>query len=590
MEEYAAVLAQALNQVACSCLPSTGTPLPCVQLSDLEFPPDPNWGDFAFPCFQWAHLWKKSGAPRSPQTVALEVVAALQKRGLLPTGLEAVAQAGYVNFTLQWGTLLRALLQNQEASSPLPTASPLKTWVFDYSSPNIAKPLNIYHLRPTVLGAALARMAQKRGYRVISINHLGDWGKQYGMLALALTRQNLSLDTPLSLEELVQLYIQIHREADQDPSLHDQARQAFLELEQKTNPMLTAFWKKCVAISWAAFEKSYQRLGVEFDYVWGESFYQEQLAPLLESLKAKGLLEESQGAQVVFVKSREGKDLPPCLLQKQDGASIYATRDLAAALYRYEQFQFDRMTYIVGAEQKLHFEQVFGVLRRLGLAWEAGCEHLSFGLYRFRDAKMSTRKGNFLTLEEVFDQVKEQVSQVLEKRERHAISEEEKKIVCEEIALGALLFQDLHTDPVKDVDFDLQKITSFEGETGPYLQYAHTRCASLLEKAKKAGIPLLDTLVTNGLTLDHPEERQLLRFLARFPLEIERGLQLRKPSVLAHFLVEVAQRFHRFYRECPILGADNSSLREERLLLVSLTQSTLAEGLRLLGIPRPQKM
>jgi arginyl-tRNA synthetase len=304
------------------------------------------------------------------------------------------------------------------------------------------------------------------------------------------------------------------------------------------------------------------------------------------------LLETSEGAQVVQVTDREGRELPPCIVEKSDGSSIYATRDLAAAIYRQETFQFDRMTYIVGAEQKLHFEQVFGVLRRMGYTWESRCEHVPFGLYRFKDAKMSTRKGNFVTLEEVLTMAEERVREILKGRELQSENPEE---IISKVALGALVFHDLHSDPVRDVEFDLDRVIDFEGETGPYLQYAHTRCTSLLEKAeaklKKLPDPKDPAILTKVTTVlgSNPHERALLSTLSRFEDSLERTLKHVKASHLAQYLVELTKAFGVFYRECHVL-TDDAEITQARVLLVQATQKTLHQGLTLLGIPLPSRM
>ena len=435
-------------------------------------------------------------------------------------------------------------------------------------------------------------MGRFRGYDVVSINHLGDWGKQYGMLVVAFKRFGISLESKLTMKELVDLYVRINAETANDPTIEEQAKLNFLKLEQG-DPEITAFWKKCVDVSITEFDRQYKRLGVHFDHIWGESYYKDQLAPLLAELRKKGLLVESEGAWVVPVTNAEGKELPPCILQKSDGATIYATRDLAAAIYRHEKFHFDRMTYIVGAEQKLHFEQVFAVLRKMGLDWASKCEHVPFGLYRFKDAKMSTRKGNFVTLEEVLELAKERVAHLMTERAKANDTPPASDDVTEAVAIGAVVFHDLHTDPVRDVEFDLERVVDFEGETGPYLQYAHTRCLSILRKARENGmapqgtLPLNDRLVAR---LGKTEELQLVKILGQLPIHLERTLTFAKASQLAHYLIDVTHAFGAFYRECKVLDDSDRELSQARLLLVDSTRVILARGLSLLGIPLPERM
>lgn len=547
---------------------------------DLEVPPDPTLGDLGYPCFKWA-----KGLRLAPPAIARQKAEAIAASGSLPSDLTVSAVGPYINFTLTPEAVTQSVLPEvlkEGYGSVAPNTR--GSWVLEFSSPNIAKPLNIYHLRPTALGAALDRVGRYRGYHVISINHLGDWGKQYGMLFVAVERYGNELPQNPTNEDLVKIYVKINKDAETDPTVETQAREAFAKLEQG-DPKITEFWQRCVDIGLKEFFRLYKRLNVHFDHVWGESFYKDQLAPMIADMRAKGVLIESEGAWVIPVTDRAGKDIPPCIVQKTDGATIYATRDLAAAIYRYEKFHFDRMTYIVGQEQKLHFEQVFGALRKLGYAWESKCEHVPFGLYRFKDAKMSTRKGNFVTLESVLEEAKSRVHEIMAARSAGGPGENEDEI-SEKIAIGAVVFHDLHTDPAKDVEFDLERVIDFEGETGPYLQYAHTRCVSIL---RKAAVDRPQWSNSAAAALTHPLELALVKRLAQFPMTLERMLETAKASHLAHYLVDVVHGFGVFYRECQVLG-QAPDVTAGRLLLIEATRKTLAQGLGLLGIPLPDKM
>lgn len=556
-----------------------------ISLEDLELPPDSKMGDFAFPCFKLAKAHRKA-----PAQVAADLCVQLKEKAALQGWVEVTTAGPYlnlrVNSEIALGALLGDLLNSKKPYGSLPENS-RGSWVLEYSSPNVAKPLNIYHLRPTALGACLDRVGRMRGYRVTSINHLGDWGKQYGMLAVAFAHFGKKVTDPLTMRDLVDLYVRINQEVEKHPELEDQAKEAFRKLESG-DPHVTEIWKKCVTLSIQEFERQYKDLGVHFDHIWGESFYKDQLTPLVESLKKSGLLVQSEGAWVVPVTDEDGKEMPPCILLKQDGATIYATRDVAAAQYRYQQFQFDRMTYIVGGEQKLHFKQLFAVLKKMNLPWASKCEHVPTGLYRFKDAKMSTRKGNFVTLEEVLEQAAVKAHELMKQRESRGepLSDEEMTSISKAVGMGAVVFHDLHTDPAKDVEFDLDRIVTFEGETGPYLQYAHTRCLSILRKAGKTGIEFKSDRVKH---LSHEAEIQLAKTLGRFPLHLERTLKFSKASQLAHYLIEVTKEFGTFYRECHVLS-ENMELTEARLMLVEATRVILAQGLKLLGIPLPERM
>jgi arginyl-tRNA synthetase len=580
-----------------------------VLTKDLETPPDRKMGDFAFPCFRLSKLLKKA-----PPVIAAELTAAVAP--LVTSAEFEVKQVGpYVNFTVKQKALVETVVKDILSSAnghfygELPKNSREK-WVFEYSSPNVAKPFQIYHLRTTIVGSALSKIARVRGYDVTTINHLGDWGTQYGKLAIALKKYANELPEKLTLADLVRVYIQIHKDIEADPSIEKAGQEAFRKLEEG-DPEMRAIWKKCVDISVSEFKKTYARFQVEFDHYWGESFYEAQLKPLMADLRARGILVQDQGAGVVFVKSRDGHEIPPCILEKSDGASIYASRDVAAAVYRFEKFHFKRMSYVVGKEQKLHFEQVFGVLRAMNLPWEAGCEHIATGLYRFKDAKMSTRKGNFITLDEVNEMCVEKALNLMRERDTGGVpadasgeamtnahlslSEADLKLIADQVAIGAIVFADLSTDPAKDLELDLDRVISFEGETGPYLQYAHTRCISILKRVGlersatgafhvKADFAKIEKLCSSEI------EMNLMRTLGKFPGTLEHALENRKPSHLATHLIDITRDFGNFYRECKVLHPDNADLTNARAALVESTRLVLGQGLDLLGIPKPEKM
>ena len=557
-----------------------------VQFEDLEIPSHPQWGDFSFPCFKLSKIYKKS-----PQEIAKALSSQLNRQ--ISSEFQIQSIGPYLNWKISpyflSSQILSAIFENsskEKGYGQLPPHSQ-QTWVLEYSSPNIAKPLNIYHLRSIAIGAALDRISRYRGHHVISINHLGDWGKQYGLLAIALIDANKNENDSLTITDLEELYVNISKRAQADQNIQKRAQEAFLKLEQG-DPLISNLWKKCVHLSIQEFQKIYQRLGVNFDYILGESHYQSHLMPLLEDLKKRNILIKSQGAWIVPVEDEKGNPLPPCLLQKSDGASLYATRDLAAALDRYKKFQFDQMNYIVGHEQKLHFQQIFGVLRKLNLPWANRCQHIPFGLYHFKDEKMSTRKGNAISLEKVLTGVKLKIQAKIKDRFPD-IKSEDLEETSEKIALGALIFQDLHTDPMKDVEFDLEKMTAFEGHTGPYLQYAHTRCLSLLKKAIQKGYQKPSYSPQWIPNFNQEAEILLIKNLGYFPIYLQRALHFHQPSQLCHYLIQLAKTFNTFYRNCPVLDADPSQT-QSRLLLIEGTRKILAQGLKLLGIPLPERM
>ena len=576
MQRYSAEITALLKETAARLASEQG--LLDTSLPDLELPPDSALGDFAFPCFTLSKAWRKA-----PPQIAEMIRAAIAEK--LPAHVSAKTVGPYLNFTIKADRLAMDLLGDILAGSGLGsygkfTGPSRGNWVLEFSSPNVAKPFQIYHLRPTILGATLDRIGRFRGYNVTSINHLGDWGTQYGKLAIAMERYATDFPADPTIDDLVGIYVRFHADAEKDPALEDQARAAFVKLE-KGDAAMTAIWKKCVDISMKEFNRIYGRIHVKFDHIWGESYYKEQLAPLLERLRKADLLVQSEGAWVVPVTDSAGKELPPCILEKSDGSTIYATRDVAAALYRFEKFKFDRMTYIVGGEQRLHFQQVFAVLKKMGEPWVDRCEHVPMGLYRFKDAKMSTRKGNFVTLENVLELAKERVVELMKARGE----EKPDADVTEKVAVGAVAFHDLFNDPARDVEFDIEKVVDFDGETGPYLQYAHTRCASIL---KKAGTPVAFNAALIE-QLQEPSELALIRTLGQFPLHLERTLEHSKASHLAHYMVEITKAFGLFYRECQVLGLA-PEVTQARLMLVEATRRVLAQGLGLLGVPLPERM
>jgi len=583
MERFARQAADALSQV----LPSP------VAASQIEVPPDTKLGDFAFPCFRLA---KDLG--KSPKDASIEIVRLLTEKGAVPKTLSVAAVGPYVNFTVAARDATAALLSDilkgdgNGEYGRLPPAT-RATWVIEFSSPNVAKPFMIYHFRPTGLGACLDRVGRYRGYKMISINHLGDWGTQFGKLYVAMKLYGADLPKDPGISDLVAIYVKLHAAIETNPALEDDARAAFKLLEKK-NPEVTAVWKKCIEISMKEFNSLYAKLDVKFDHVWGESFYEERLAPLLAQLKRDQVIVQSEGAWVANVTDEKGRELTPCILEKSDGSTIYATRDVAAAIYRYEKYQFDRMTYIVGGEQRLHFQQIFGVLRKMGKEWASLLEHVPTGLYRFKDARMSTRKGNFVTLEDVWTLVKERVAALMKERNAaEGATPAELAEIVDKVSIAAIVFHDLASDPGRDVDFDVERVADFEGETGPYLQYAHTRCLSILRKAAEQGTPLpaySEEAVERALAqLKKNEEIRLVKTLGQFPIHLERTLDHRKASQLANYLIDLVKAYGEFYRECHVLG-QAKELTEARLLLVEAARRILAQGLYMLGIPLPDRM
>jgi len=573
--------------------PADTSPLP------LEIPPDPKLGDFAFPTFRLAKMLKKA-----PPMISKDLTEKLAANPKLAEICTVVALGPYVNFTVKREVLLNEVLKALLLSGDKlaeKTMADKKTILMEFSSPNVAKPFNIYHLRSTMIGNCLYRVYNARGFNTVAINHLGDWGSQYGTLALAYERWGDDKELEArGIEYLVELYVRINKEMEGNPELVAKTREIFARLE-RGDAEIKKLWQKFVELSIKEFKSTYERLNVHFDHYWGESFYIDKVPALEKSLEEKGLLIESEGAQVVNL---EAYGMPPCIVRKSDGSTIYATRDLAAAVFRYEKFKFAKCVYVVGGEQKLHFAQVFKTLELMGYPWAKDCVHVGFGLYRFKDAKMSTRKGNFVTMEAVLDHAVERVEQIMTDKNA-AMNAEERHRAAEIIGSGAVVYNDLSTDRNTDVNFDLDRVCDFEGETGPYIQYAHTRCLGILRNAPAALLAGIDTAKLSDLAAPQPgfdrlfksaqskiaavEELELVRALARLPLVLDDVLVDYRPSILGSYLIDVTKVFNAFYRAHKVLVED-AELAQARLSLVLATQRTLLKGLTLLGMSAPERM
>jgi arginyl-tRNA synthetase len=541
-------------------------------LSELETPPDPELGDLAYPCFRLAKILRSA-----PAKIAAELAG---KIAPVPYFSRVEAHGPYLNFYCDRRLLtvetLSGIFAGKERYGRQDRGLG-RTVVIDFSAPNIAKPFGIGHLRSTVIGQALYRIYQALGFRCVGINHLGDWGTQFGKLIVAYLRwgdaQHLE-EKPI--EHLYDLYVRFHRAAETDAVLEEEARAWFLKLENG-DPEARKLWLQFRTLSLEEFKRVYTQLGVQFDYYQGESFFNEMLGDTVRQVEEQGLTKVSEGALIV---SLDEDGLPPCLLRKQDGATLYATRDLCAAIYRQRVFNFDRMLYVVGADQALHFQQLFAVLKKMGYQWAEKCVHIPFGLIRFKDGKMSTRQGTLIFLEDVLTRATELAAGIIAEK-NPGLPEKEK--VAGQVGIGAVIFADLGNDRVKDIEFEWEKVLDFSGETAPYIQYAHARICSILRKA-----PDWDGSY-DAAQLTCSEEQQLVSTLARFGQVIERAADTYKPSVIARYLIEVAKEFNKFYHQCPVLTADGSR-RASRLALAAATRQVLQNGLTLLGIAAPEEM
>lgn len=538
----------------------------------LELPPDQQLGDLAFPCFPLARELRKA-----PPAIAADLAARIS----LPVAVqEARPIGGYLNFFLTKSQLAEQVLQTVRATGGEFGNANLgagKNVVIDFSSPNIAKPFGVGHLPTTMIGNSISRLYQALGYNVIRVNHLGDWGTQFGALMVAYL--NWGENDPLledPVQKLYRLYVRFHQEEEQHPELRDQARAWFKKLEEG-DAEARRLWDLFCRTSLHTLQQLYQRLGVEFDYYTGESFYVDMLPATIERVRAAGITEVSDGALIVSL----GDDLAPCLLQKSDGATLYATRDLAALFYRHDHFQPDRLIYVVAMDQSLHFQQLKLVLQRMGLAWSDDVVHIPFGLVRLPEGKMSTRRGQMVLFEDLLQEATQRIDQIIAEKNPNLLGREQ---VAGDVALGAIIFNNLKNSRIKDIIFDWNEMLNFDGETGPYLQYTHARAASVLRKANSTGA-LGDDL--SGVT-DHSSQA-VLKLLSQFPEIIQRAAYGYEPSTVSRYVLDLAQAFNRFYHNCRILG-EAPAVEQSRLALVAATATVLKRGLQLLGLKTPEQM
>ncbi|MGO0106095.1 arginine--tRNA ligase [Streptococcus suis] len=536
----------------------------------LEKPKSSEMGDIAFPAFSLAKVERKA-----PQAIAADIVEKLDT-----TGFEKVVATGpYVNFFLDKAAIshqvLTDVITEKDQYGKLNIGQGRNVTI-DMSSPNIAKPFSVGHLRSTVIGDALANIHEKLGYKPIRINHLGDWGKQFGMLIVAykLWGDKAAVEAdPIS--ELLKLYVRINAEAEEKPELDDEARQWFKKLEDG-DPEAHKLWQWFRDESLVEFNRIYDKLGVTFDSYNGEAFYNDKMDEGIQILEEKGLLQESKGARIVDL---ESYNLPPALIMKTDGATLYITRDMATAMYRKRTYDFVKSIYVVGQEQINHFKQLKAVLKEMDFDWSDDMTHITFGLVTKDKKKLSTRKGNIILLEPTLD---EAISRALTQIEAKNPDLENKEEVAHAVGVGAVKFYDLKTDRDNGYDFDLEAMVSFEGETGPYVQYAYARIQSILRKANF--VPSAE----NDYKLADAESWDIIKHIQNFSNVVERAGDKFDPSLIAKYAINLAQAFNKYYAHTRIL--DESPERDSRLALAYATGLVLKEALRLLGVKAPEKM
>ncbi|WP_188999115.1 arginine--tRNA ligase [Paenibacillus nasutitermitis] len=547
----------------------------------LELPPDPLLADAAFPCYLLSRKWK-----RPPAVIAQELAELVHDPS---AGVRAEAKGPYLNLFFDpayWAAqLLDTILDPEYAKSSEGAGQRV---VIDLSSPNIAKPFGVGHLRSTMIGNALANLYRFSGYEVITVNHIGDWGTQFGKLLEAYARWGDEAALKREpIRESLRLYVRFHEEAELDKSLEDAARRWFWKLENGDEEA-GKLWNVFVTFSMEEFQRVYARLGVSMDYTLGESFYNDKMAAVVKQLTEQGLLEESDGAQVVRL-DEEG--MPPCLILKSDGTTIYPTRDLATALYRKREMRADRLLYVVGAEQKLHFRQVFSVLKRMGMEGAQHCEHIAFGLMKFGGRKMSTRRGQVIFLDEVLDEAVAKAEAIIAGKNPELTGRRE---IAEAVGIGAIVFGDLKHNRQLEVDFSLDEALRFEGETGPYLQYTAARACKLLDKGGMTMEEAAQAVKEGALRgqtgyLALPAAWTCLKTLAAYPQAVREAVRANEPSLAARFLLQAAKDFNRFYHQERIIS-DSPDETRAKLVLVAACAQVIRSGLGLLGLQSPRQI
>lgn len=558
-----------LDQIRAAISAETGLDEP-----KLERPRN-DMGDAAFPCFLLA---KERKAP--PPKVAAELAEALNAR---LEGIEAIATGPYLNFRIDRALLAEAVLTDvatQGAAYGHSDEGNGKTIVIDLSSPNIAKPMSVGHLRSTVIGAAIQRIHDALGYKTVGINHIGDWGSQFGKLVAAVNRYGDTVDLEGEpIQSLLKLYVRYHEEEENDPTLAEEAAAAFRELESGVDGPVRATWKKLTDLSLVEFDKIYSRLGVKFDLVRGEAYYESHLEKTIQRIVDAGVTEESEGALVVDL-SAYGK-IPPCLLRKTDGTTLYATRDMAAVFHRWEEFHFERCLYVVGGDQRLHFRQLKHVLDRMGLDWEPRVEHIAFGMMRLPEGKMSTRKGRVVFLDDVLDAAAEEAKRVIEEKNADLA---DKDATAEMVGVGAVVFNDLKRERVKDIDFKLEEVLSFEGDTGPYVQWTHARLASIERKVNEKGAveALPDWSVLESAA-------PILGAMGRYGDVLRSAAAGAEPSEVTSFVLGLARDVNSWVAKERVLGQE-PAVTAARLALVKGARQVIGNALGLLGVGAPSEM
>jgi len=539
----------------------------------IEMPSDPALGDFSFPCFKLAKAMKKA-----PPAIA----AGLKDTIIAPGFVNSIEQVGpYLNFFVKRNAYATKILPKINADGADFGRSNIGNGgcvVLDYSHPNMAKPFHVGHLRSTVIGHALYNIFNFLGYRSFSINYLGDWGTQFGKVIAAYENWGSEAEVKEGgIRELNRLYVKFHEEVESNKVLDDEARAWHMKMEQGDEYAMK-LWQWFKDISMEEYAKIYELFNIEFDSYQGESYYNDKMQPIVDELKQKDVMKQDKGAWIVDL---EEWKMPPCLVLRSDGGTLYATRDITSVLHRKEAYDFVQALYITSHEQTLHFAQFFKVVELMGYDWAANqLVHVPFGYMNLPEGKMSTRKGKVLLMEDLLEQTFERIGEIIDQKNPNLANKEE---IAEQVGIGAIIFNDLYNSRIKDVEFSWERMLSFEGETGPYVQYTHARCCSVLAKAQ------IDFDDADLSLLGGDEEFALIKTLNNLPQKVEEAANKYEPYIISRFVMQVAQVFNKFYHEKPILRADEAT-QKARLYLTHCTKTVIANALGLLGIKAPEEM
>ena len=533
----------------------------------LEIPPENVNADFALPCFKLAKIFKKA-----PNLIALQIA---QKISDVEFIAQVNVEGAYINFVLNKEIFAREIISQVLEKKDDFFKSDIgngKNIVLDYSSPNIAKPFHVGHLRSTVIGNALYNIFSCLGYKCVSVNHLGDWGTQFGKLITAYKNWGNESDVKnKEIKELMKLYVKFHDEVQKNPALNDVARSWFVKMQDGDEQALK-LWKWFNDISMEEFQKVYDRLGIKFDYYTGESFYNDKLQAVVDELKEKDLLVESDGAMIVDL---ENYKMPPCLILRRDGGTLYPTRDIAAAIYRKEKFDFDKCIYVTALDQKLHFEQWFKVVELMGYDWAKNLVHVPFGLVSLDSGKLSTRSGHVVLMEDLLDEAVAKTKQIINEKNFELENKDE---IANIVGIGAVVFNDLYNSRIKDVTFSWDKILNFDGETGPYIQYTYVRTCSVLKKAGKTNKNEI-----NYEILTDEASMNIIKLINLFAEKIIDAAEKFEPYIVSRHLMNIAHAFNKFYHDNYILNAPEQ-VKNARLNLTLCVNLVLKFGLELIGL------